>query len=221
MEYEKGVPYLFEPRTLSRRPDHFGRHPDLKDGEQLIELATPTEVDEALGKMAEALKTYYREEPPVCVPVYRAAQGTMDRLRRINPDFFGDVGAMAVSTTDGQGRRSEPRVTKLPASDQMANRHVLLVDGVLDSGNTLRVGIDAILAQSERSSVSPPRDVQACVAVEKVGAGKYEVPELIAVAMRARKDDWVVGISDGEQRGMDLSDRFAYGLPGVYHIVLP
>ncbi len=210
------------PVQLARRPEQLGWHRDLQKGEQLVELASPSEVDRALGQMTEALRTYYHGEVPLCVVVYRAAEGTIDRLRRRDQVLFSNLSAMAIKTTDGTRRLPEPVVTKRPRPERLSGRRVLVVDGVEDSGHTLRIVIDDIMAQATATAdrFPPPRDIKACVAVIKEGAQTYEVPELIACAMIADKDDWVVGISNSS-RGIDLEDRFAFNLLGLYHIQLP
>lgn len=210
--------FINTPVQLSRRPERLGYHRDLQEGEQLIEMATASEVDRALGQMTAALKEYYRGELPVCVVVYRAAQGTMDRLRQRDPVLFSDLSSMLIQTTEGMNRLPAPVVAKRPRPERLSGRRVLVVDGVVDTALTLRTAIDDITAQANAAAdLRPPAEIKACVAVLKEGAQKYAIPELIACAMIADKDDWVVGISN-TTRGMDLDDRFAHELLGVYHI---
>lgn len=213
--------FINTPVQLSRRPERLAYHQDLQEGECLIELATGPEVDHALGQMVHALREYYPDEPPLCVVVYRAAEGTIDRLRRIDEVLFSDLSAMAIKTTEGTHRLPHPVVTKRPRPDRISGKRVLVVDGVIDTGDTLRTAIDDISTQADAVAdrLPPPTEIKACVAVLKKGAQRYDVPELISCAMMASKDDWVVGVSNSK-RGMDLDDRFAYELPGLYHIKL-
>lgn len=213
--------FINTPVQLSRRPERLAYHQDLQEGEQLVELATEGEVDHALGQMVDCLREYYPDEPPLCVVVYRAAEGTIERLRQINPTLFSDLSAMVIKTTDGTHRLSNPVVTGRPSPDRVSGRRVLVVDGVIDTGHTLRTTIDDISTQAEAVAdrFLPPTDIKACVAVLKERAQQFAVPELVACAMLADKDDWVVGVSNST-RGMDLDDRFAYELPGLYHIAV-
>lgn len=213
--------FINTPVQLSRRPERLAYHRDLQEGEQLVELATGPEVDRALGQMVSCLREYYPDKPPLCIVVYRAAEGTIDRLLKIDPSLFSDLSSMVVKTTDGTHRLPNPVVTKHPRPDRVSGRRVLVVDGVIDTGHTLRTAIDDISTQADAvvDRFPPPTEIKACVAVMKEGAQQFAVPELVGCAMLADKDNWVVGVSNST-RGMDLDDRFAYELPGLYHIQL-
>lgn len=210
---------MYPPTYLDHRTDVLGRHPDLRDGESLVELATDQEASFYLARMAAALWLSYRHgPPPICVPIMRGAGGTMAILREIKPDLFALVAPMTVSTTDGQKRLSQPVVSQAPHPETLANHPVLLVDGVGDTLRTLREAIDHLKLQAQAAGYDPPSTIAACVGVLKEGAAKFAVPELVAAAMLATSADWVVGMSDGHFEGFDLADRFRINLPGVWHI---
>lgn len=206
--------------ALSRRPEILGAHPDLQTGEKLIQMANEAEVMDALTLMAVNLAKYYGSESPVCVPIKRAAAGTMHLLRGIDPQLFAKIRSMTISTTYGQERLPKPRISQYPDPTELMDEPVLIIDGVVDTGHTLIAAMNGLTENAEDLCYLPPREIKACAAVLKLGAAKHDLGELlIAAAMTAGKDDWVVGIG-GEHDGFDLSDRFR-DLPGVWHIQIP
>ena len=209
------------PLALSRRPETLGTHPDLRPGETLIQMADNSEVMGALNLMAIGLRDHFGAEPPVCVPIMRGAAGTMDLLNKVDPKLFANIRPMTISTTDGQRRLPQPRILQYPNPTELMGERVLIVDGVIDTGHTLIVAGDGLTRNAKDHDVPPPRKIESCAAVLKLDAAKHDLGELlIAVAMTADKDDWVVGIGDPEHDGFDLSDRFR-DLPAVWHIQTP
>lgn len=208
------------PLVLSRRPEILGSHPDLKKGEKLIQMATNDETIEALAAMASGLKEYFGDDQPVCVPIKKGAMGTMQLLQKIDPEMFGNVRPITISTTDGQNRLPEPKVLGVPSPESIAGKRVLIVDGVADTLRTLLLAVDTIWELQRGTGLAAPVEVMACVAVLKDGADQFDVPALTDAAMLADKDDWVVGIGADGATGMDLDNRFR-DLAVVWHIQIP
>ncbi|MBI2309302.1 hypothetical protein HYU89_00180 [Candidatus Collierbacteria bacterium] len=208
------------PRQLYRRPEVLGFHPDLRDREELIQMADCNETFRSLVAMAEGLREYFGDGQPVCVPIKRGASGTMNLLRSIDSGLFANVQPMAISTTNGKQRLPEPIILEMPSPQAVENKQVLIIDGVGDTLKTLRLAVDSVRRLCDGTNFLPPVGVIACVAVLKQGAAKVEVPELTDAAMLADKDDWVVGIGAAGADGFDLDDRFR-DLTGVWHIQVP
>lgn len=201
------------------RGECFLPHSDLNPGEKLILMVNAEQVQDGIDALAAAVMSQYFDEAPVVVPILRAAEWTAAQFRqRINPTLGWTFSPAKISSTDGQKRLPKLRVDWLPDPNLVAGRPVQIIDGVVDTGNTLNTAIKGLINQASQVGVIPPSRIAACALVLKEAAQKVDLPQLTAVAFLAGENDWVVGASDEELRGMDLNDRFAYGLPGIAHI---
>jgi hypoxanthine phosphoribosyltransferase len=98
------------------------------------------------------------------------------------------------TATSSQGASLEPTLTKLP--DDLAGRHVLVVDDILDSGRTLRLVVEALRQRG-------PACVKTCVLLRKQRPEAMDFPvDYVAFDI---PDEFVVGYGldyDGYYRNL-------------------
>ncbi len=94
------------------------------------------------------------------------------------------------TATTSQGARIEPTLTDLP--DSLAGRHVLVMDDILDSGNTLRVVTDELRRRD-------PASLRVCVLLRKrrpeamafpVDYVAFDIPDEFVVGYGLDYDDY-------------------------------
>ena len=164
----------------------------------LIDAGT---IHDRVGQMAEQLSGDYSSSPPVVVGILNGAvRFMMDLLSGMPSDLseLVDYDFVGVSTYEGTRPRSEADVRSHTVID-MRDRHVLVVDGIVDSGATLH----RVLALLEAHG---PKSLKACVLLDKPARRTHEVR--IDYTGFAIKDEFAVGY------GMDLDQRYR-GLPYI------
>ena len=158
-------------------------------------------VQNRVAEMAEQLADDYRTSPPVVVGILNGAvRFMMDLLSGMPSDFsqLVDYDFVGVSTYEGTRPRSQADVRSYTVVD-MRDRHVLVVDGIIDTGATLLRVLSLLKALC-------PKSLKVCVLLDKPAHRTHEVR--IDYTGFAVDDQFVVGY------GMDLDQRYR-GLPYI------
>lgn len=158
--------------------------------------------DEIAGKvteLAESLGRDYRDKDPLLVAVLKGAFVFLGDLVRAVP-IPVQVDFMDVSSY-GSGTRTSGVVRILKDLDaNIAGRHVVLVEDIVDSGSTLGYLRDTLRTRQ-------PASLEVCSLL--VRESNSEVNDTIAYVGFEVPDEFVVGY------GLDLAERYR-DLPAVY-----
>ena len=133
-----------------------------------------------------------------------AAIFAADLMRHLRGEVFVDFFAVSSYTADGQSSGSI-KVHHEPRTD-LRNRHVILVDEIVDSGLT----IDALLKQYLAGCGA--RSIRVCALLDKVAARRVPVP-IDYIGFEA-PNLWLVGY------GMD-TDGLGRNLPDIHAVPNP
>lgn len=106
---------------------------------------------------------------------------------------------VSVSTYSGKERKNEPALT-LDVSVDIAGKHVLIVEDVFDTGNTLRY-LQNLFAQRQ------PASLKSVVLIEKPDAHEVTLP--VEYVGKQLPDVWVEGF------GFDI-DELGRGCPDIF-----
>ena len=162
----------------TRRPKKIPAHKDLAEI-----LVTEPQIRRRLTTLAAEIdKTYAGQELTVIAIINGALLFTADLIRLINRPVRLDclrVSSYRNSTTAVTAPQLRGNLTI-----EIENRHVLLIDDILDTGKTLAMVVDLISAMK-------PASVRTCVLLDK--RGRREVP------------------FDADFVGFEIPDRFAVG----------
>lgn len=163
-------------------------------GEELSKiLVTEAELHARLAEMARAIEADYEsEDPPLLVGVLKGAVMVMADLAR-ELRFHAEMDWMAVSSY-GHGTRSSGVVKILKDLDtDITDRHVLIVEDIIDSGLTLSWLKENLESRGAKS-------VRICTMLRKPEAAKVDVE--VAYVGFDIPTDFVVGY------GLDYAERY-------------
>jgi hypoxanthine phosphoribosyltransferase len=172
---------------MAARPLPSPEHADLET--VLVSAAAIRRRLKRLG--AEISRVYGTEEITAISVINGAILFTADLLREIpNPVRLDCIRVSSYrNATRSQGR---PKLLQNLTLD-LTNRHVLLIDDILDTGKTLSVVVDLIRKQD-------PASVKVCVLLDK--RGRREVPFEADFVGFSIPDKFVVGY------GLDFAERY-------------
>ena len=123
-----------------------------------------------------------------------------DLMRRIEGDVLIDFFVVSSYAADDVPS-DEIRVLHAPDID-LAGRHVILVDEIVDTGRTVATSLERYVTGRGAASV------RVCALLDKAAA--RVVPVTIDYVGFAVPDRWLVGY------GMDSDDGFGRNLPGIF-----
>lgn len=155
-------------------------------------LVSETSIKRRLTKLgAEINKCYGRNEISVVAIVNGAIFFTADLLRKVSTPLRLDC--IRVSSYRNSDRPvSVPKILDNLLLD-VENRHVLLIDDILDTGKTLSVVVNEIKKRK-------PASVRTCVLLEKKGRRNVELEaDFVGFTI---PDQFVVGY------GLDFAERY-------------
>jgi hypoxanthine phosphoribosyltransferase len=180
--------------------------PDLSTGaaERLIPLISERRIRQRVGALASAIDADYGGEKLSLVAVLKGACiFAADLSRRIAAPATLDFIAAA---SYGSSTRPAGAVA-LDGLDQLElfRRHVLVIEDILDTGQTMRVILDRFRQQR-------PASLALCALLRKPAARDLEDLPAEYVGFDI-DDEFVVGY------GMDYAERYP-NLPGVYRLIL-
>ncbi|GAB6091856.1 phosphoribosyltransferase [Furfurilactobacillus curtus] len=153
-------------------------------------FATAADIEAAAGQIARQIDDATWQTPPLLIGVMKgAAQWTLAVSQQLT--IQADLDFVAVSSYTGT-KQSLPKLTQAPTLS-VTNRHVILLDEIIDSGVTLAFLIDWLHEQQVASiqtavMVNKPVARQRAVALDYVG---FTLPDV-----------WLVGY------GMDLDGAY-------------
>ena len=172
---------------MPSRPKKIPAHKDLEEI-----LVSEAQIKRRLATLAAEIdKTYAGQELTVIAIINGALLFTADLIRLINRPVRLDcvrVSSYRNSTT----AVTEPQLRSNLTLD-IQNRHVLLIDDILDTGKTLAMVVDLISAMK-------PASVRTCVLLDK--RGRREVPFEADFTGFEIPDRFVVGY------GLDFAERY-------------
>lgn len=179
------------------RPGNFGSD-DGSLGEILI---THQDIQRRIRELGRQITEDYRDQAPLLVGVLKGAFMFMADLARVI-DLPVEVDFMAVSSY-GSSTKSSGVVRIVKDLDlDLTDRHVLLVEDIVDSGLTLNYVVKNLLARG-------PASLDVCALVVKEGGQKVE-PSLRYVGFDI-PDEFVVGYGlDAAEKYRNLDDLYLY-----------
>jgi len=162
------------------------------------------EIDVAVKGVAERLNRDYAGKKVILVCVLKGAYVfCADLIRQLDLDV--DVEFVRLSSY-GRALRSSGTVTILKdISADIRDKHVLIVEEIIDSGRTLRFLFDRLKA-------SDPASVEIVTLLDKKAKRVTDVP--VKYVGREIEDQFLVGY------GLDLEEK-SRNLPDVYYLKYP
>ncbi len=167
---------------------------------QLQVILTPQEIKQTVERLAQEIKGDYQGKNPLLIGVLKGCFVFMADLVR-NLDMPLEVEFVTLSSygrgrTESSGKVRVLRGLRTP----IKNRHVLVVEDIVDSGITLNFTLDYL--QRRR-----PTSLEVCALFDKATCRQVPVP--IDYRGFIVPDVFVVGY------GLDYDERFRH-LPGLY-----
>ncbi len=162
------------------------------------------EIDVTVRQVAERLNQDYAGKPVVLVCVLKGAfVFCADLIRHLNLEV--DVEFVRLSSY-GRALRSSGTVTILKDINiDIRDKHILIVEEIIDSGRTLRFLYDRLKA-------SDPASVEIVTLLDKKAKRVTDVP--VKYVGREIDDQFLVGY------GLDLEEK-SRNLPDVYYLKYP
>jgi len=155
-------------------------------------LFTPEQIEQTVHRLAGEVLTEYRDKPLTIISVLTGSLLFIADLIRLLPvrlhlDFIGTSSYGDATTSSGV--ITITRQLRLGVKD----RHVLVVDDILDTGQTLSQVVDIVCALH-------PTDVKTCVLLDKPSRRKIKMrPDFRGFEI---PDDFVVGY------GLDYAEQY-------------
>jgi len=162
-------------------------------------ILSPDEIAAGVARLAGEIRVDYRDTVPLLICVLNASfMFTADLARALDMpleiDFIG-----AASYDSGTTSSGAPRITR-DLKTEVAGRHVILIEAVVDTGITL-TALTAHLAKRN------PATVKVCALVNKQSGRKRDVA--VDYAAFTLGSEFVVGY------GLDYEGHYR-NLPGIY-----
>ncbi len=146
-------------------------------------LLTQAQIRARVRQLGKSLTRHYRGKQPVFLGIMNGALFFLTDLVRVVD--LDDIEISTLRLASYEGTQSTGRIIGLDAlADSLKGRHVLIVDDILDTGQTL----SALVARLKKLGAA---DVKICVLLEK--RGKLKVPV---------QADWI---------GFTIADHFVIG----------
>ncbi len=164
---------------------------------------TPIQIEARVRDLARRIGRDCHGRPIVLLAVLKGAiLFAADLMRRIEGDVLIDFFVVQSYAADGIAS-GEVRVLHAPGID-LAGRHVILVDEIVDTGRTVATLLERYVTGRGAASV------RVCALLDKAAA--RIVPVTIDYVGFAAPDCWLVGY------GMDSADGFGRNLPGIFAV---
>ena len=157
-------------------------------------LYTAEEIDAIVSEMAARISEDYRGERLLLVSVLKGSFIVMaDLARKIDPSVDVEVDFMVVSSYGSAATSSGTVNIKKDLSVDIAGRHVLIVEDILDTGLTLSHLIEELRGRG-------PASLEVAVLLRKdLGHEQHFVPRYLGVVC---PNEFVVGY------GLDYDERY-------------
>lgn len=156
---------VFQPSYLSRSAGYCTVSSISRTINVMKLLASAADVDQAIARIARDIIAAHSNTKPLFVALLRGAapfaSKLMFELTKQAPDLYPELDYMVVSAYGSERHARPPEiVTDLSPKTQLAGRHVILLDDVLDTGTTAGFTRDYLLKKGARA-------VQLAVLVQK------------------------------------------------------
>jgi hypoxanthine phosphoribosyltransferase len=166
------------------------------------QLIAPAEIDRRVRSLAHEITAMYDDGSDVELVLVAIMTGSMvflaDLIRAMPVPLR--IGIMIVSSYGGTATTAGPLRTEYDLQDDIADKHVLIVDDILDTGQTLSAVRESLLARR-------PKTLRTCVLLRKTRANSSQRPEADFVGFDI-PDAFVVGY------GLDYDHLFR-NHPGI------
>lgn len=174
------------------------------DDRQFTRYLSRHEIDASVQAIADRINKDYDGKKVVLVGVLKGALLFMaDLVRRLNPEH--EVEFVRLSSY-GKERTSSGTVTILKdIQTDIRDRHVLIIEEIIDSGRTLKFLYDRLRA-------SRPASVEVVTLLDKASKRLVDVP--VKYVGRSVEDQFLIGY------GLDLEEK-ARNLPEIYYLKYP
>ena len=170
--------------------------------EGMVLLLSDSRVRAGVARLAAEIDRDYADSGLVLVCVLKgAALFAADLLRQLRCDVLRVEYLRASSYGGATESLGTVSIEGTPRPEDIAGRHVLVVDDITDTGHTLA-------AVSERLRAMGPASLRLCILLDK--PERREAPIGYDYVGFTIPNHFVVGY------GMDLDERYR-GLPGVYY----
>jgi hypoxanthine phosphoribosyltransferase len=159
-----------------------------------VVFATEEAIQKKVTKFGEYISEVYKGESVTVVGVLRGgATFTVDLVKALSIPVFVEWICMRSYT----GTESTETVATLlkPEPEFIKDRHILLVDDIIDTGLTAHSAVDLLKSMGSAS-------IALVTAANKPGRRRVEVPEFKASMWKVADDCFVVGY------GMDFNGKF-------------
>ncbi len=158
-------------------------------------LFDTAEIERRVGELARRISGDFEAGPPVLIGILTgAARFAIDLMRAMPPEFARDVEYDFIKISSYSGREStgQPQVAE-STTVELTERPVLLVDGIVDTGETMQAAIAAIQAHG-------PLSIHTCALIDK--------PERRRVSVRLDYVGYTIGDLFVIGYGMDYCQRY-------------
>jgi hypoxanthine phosphoribosyltransferase len=164
---------------------------------ELKTLISEDELRETVATLAAEIREDYRDKDPLVVGLLKGSFVFMaDLIRRL--DIPMEVDFMAATSYVGRESTGELVVLK-GLNESVHNRHVLIVEDIIDTGLTLHQIYD-------RLSTEGPASIEICTLIDKPARRQVDVP--VKYVGREIPDLFIVGY------GIDFDQKYRW-LPYV------
>ncbi|HCF06187.1 MAG: hypoxanthine phosphoribosyltransferase [Desulfomicrobiaceae bacterium] len=168
------------------------------------EIFSRAQIDARVRHLGKEISEYYGDEPLVCVCVLKGAYAFFTDLMRsltIHPimDF------VRLSSYADQTSRQSRMVFSKDMEIDVKDKHVLIVEDIVDTGHSMRFLRKVLEARS-------PRSVRIAAMVDK--RERREVDVAVDYVGFPLQKGFIVGY------GLDYAERFRE-LDGIYELILP
>jgi len=167
-------------------------------------LITADEIASIVARLGREISSDYRGKNPILVNLLKGGVVFLaDLIRQINVPH--EIDFMAVSSYE---RGTQPSGAVRIVEDLNTNvrgRHVVIVEDVLDTGQTLAYILDMLRIRS-------PKSIEICSLLKKKSASRRKLPQKIRYLGTKIPDVFVVGY------GLDYNEHFRH-LPYIAELV--
>ncbi|OGQ64704.1 MAG: hypoxanthine phosphoribosyltransferase [Deltaproteobacteria bacterium RIFCSPLOWO2_12_FULL_42_16] len=164
-------------------------------------LFPPEEIHLAVTRLANEIRRDFAGKMPLFIGILKGSFIFLSDFVRASKIPLEIDFIRAISYGSRHVSSGDVRITKDIETD-ITNRHVILVEDIVDTGLTLNVIV-------ERMKAKNPADLKICALVEK--HIRREMPVKIDYLGLSAKDGFLVGY------GLDYNEKYRY-LPGIYII---
>lgn len=145
-------------------------------------LLTAEQIEEGVNRLAREIQTFYAGRPLIVLGVLNGSIVLLaDLIRRL--DMSLEIGLVQASSYGDRGTQQGPLRADLSMLPKIGGRHVLLLDDIFDTGNTLSALVEQLRQdgpESVRTAVLLRKHGRKAVSMEPDHVG-FEIPDQFVV----------------------------------------